>query len=90
MCNKNGSDKLELKIYRKNSNVSWVCLGYTGYLERMPALFQWFTTKRERGLSQYFLVLSNHKDEVIDSKFISFNSVCDILNKWGFTSCKEL
>ena len=78
-----------LKVIQKEETGEGMCLGTSVNIERKTALHQWLTTKRDKGMTTFFLALCDEQDECIDAKYIPVESVSRILMNWGIESDRE-
>ena len=78
-----------LKVIQKEETGEGRCLGTSVNIERKSALHQWLTTKRDKGMTPFFLALCDEKDECIDAKYIPVEAVSRILMDWGIESDRD-
>ncbi|MCL9782254.1 hypothetical protein M9194_12540 [Vibrio sp. S4M6] len=90
MSNKHKNKKFTLKIIKKEENGEGVSLASSDNIDRQSALYQWLITKRDKGITPFFLALCDENDECIDAKYIPIDVVRDILKDWGKVSESDI
>ncbi|CAH0538977.1 hypothetical protein [Vibrio marisflavi] len=82
----NKNKKFTLKVIQKEDSGEGKCLGSSDDIDRKSALYQWLITKRDKGITPFFLALCDENDDCIDAKYIPIEEVRTILKDWGHVS----